>query len=399
MPTKTVPVVVPTFECPKCHAQIPLQDALTGPLRAQLEAELKSAWEAEARQHQANELEQLRQKLANAESEKEQLAEQQRELKTVELDLRQQRHALLEEKQDFDLELQRAIDAKLEDLSKEAAARADESLRLKLNEYELKIKERDEQNRRLQSDLKAAQEHASPLPSELRGTAQELRLDELLRNRFSDDDFRRVGKGARGADVVQTVRSSFGVTVGTVLWESKRAKTFDKAWIPKLKEDASRERADMAVLVTAVPPSDTAREIAQHDGVWIVSLGLADCLAEVLRSWLLGVAQTHDAVLHRDELSGHVYDYVTGPVFKQHVEGVFRGMQTEWNAIQRERTAQVRRWHERESAINTQARHLASVIGDLQGQGAELVTIKSLELPVGDGHRRSLPAHAVEETV
>lgn len=383
MPSKSDRAVLTTVECPNCHARIPLEEALLGPLRDQLSQQLRAEWEAEVEGSQSSALQELQTQLDAAQAKSEELTREQRELKRKELLLRQEREKLITEREDFELAVQRAIDSKRQELSKDAAKRAEEAYKLKIGEYELKLKEGEEQNRRLQASLKEAHERASQVPSELRGTAQELKLDEILRERFPEDDVERVGKGARGADVVQSVRASTGSTVGRILWESKRAKRFDKTWIPRLKENASRQHADLAVLVTLVQKEESDPDIAQHDGVWVVPLSLAEGVAELLRSWLLGVARTQAAVVHRDELSGRVYDYVTGPVFKRHMEGVFRGIHAEWTAIQRERSAQEKRWSEREAAIHAQARHLAQFIGDLGGTGAELVSIKSLELPVG----------------
>ena len=61
---------------------------------------------------------------------------------------------------------------------------------------------------------------------QLQGEVQELILEERLRNYFPFDLIGEVGKGARGADCVQTVRNQFGQECGRIIYESKRTKGF-----------------------------------------------------------------------------------------------------------------------------------------------------------------------------
>ena len=144
---------------------------------------------------------------------------------------------------------------------------------------------------------------------------------------------------------------------------------------------------DLATLSVPADERDTA--IAERDGVWVVSLELADALAEVLRSWLLAVAHAKNAVAHRGELAEHVYAYVAGSDFVRRLEGAFAGMRKEWSSIQSEREVLERRWSEREAALKQQVKHLVEVVGDLQGIGAELERIPKPELAaLGSGPAR-----------
>ena len=366
---------LPRVRCPSCGVEFRLEEAFLGPIRQQIEGELRPTLESEVSKRSSDAMQELEGRLEALETEN-------KGLKDAEKQLRAERRRLEKEKADFDLEVARAVDAERKTLAVEAR----ETLG---KQHELALHERDETIRRLNDSIKELQDRASQAPNELRGTAQELALDERLRSRFPDDEVARVARGRPGGDVVQHVRDASGATIGTILWESKRAQRFDKGWIPKLKEDAGREHADVSVLVTSVPADERDTEIAERDGVWVVSLELADALAAVLRSWLLAVAHAKNAVAHRGELADHVYDYVSGSDFVRHLEGAFVGMRKEWSSIQSEREVLERRWSEREAALKQQVKHLVEVVGDLQGIGAELERIPKLELAaLGSGPAR-----------
>jgi len=357
---------IDSVTCPRCGANIPLAEAILDPLRQQLAAELRPQLEKQAEAELSEELIDLHNSL-------DEKAAENRELKKNELQLRKERASLEAERQDFELEKQRAVDEARGEIWKDATAKASE-------QYGLQISEKDQTIKRLQVDIEDLRQRSTQVPSELRGTVQEMALDERLSARFPLDEVRRVGKGRAGGDVVQRVKDCAGTTVGTILWESKRAKQFGRDWIPTLRENARQARAEVAVLVSSVLPDEDAEPITQRDGVWLVSLALSDSLADMLRSLLLAVAQAKAAAERRDGLAGGIYDYLTGPQFQARVEGIAECMGKEWRALQQERAAVERRWSEREEALRGQLRHLAGMVGDLQGAGAELAGVPTLEL-------------------
>lgn len=296
--------------CPECGATIPVTDLLTARLRHEVAAELRHQLAQAARARAEDELQQLRDTTTD-------LAAETKELKRQERELRREREALARKQEDLDLTVARRVDKHRSKLRKEAEARL-------AREYDLKLREKDEQMRRAQADADQLRQRLKQPSQELQGTVQEMALDERLSERFPDDDIRRVPRGRSGADVVQTVRSHGGETVATILWESKRTKTFGSSWIPTLKDNARKARADAAVLVSSTLPDDV--EVACLDGVWVVSLRLADSIAELLRSGLIEAARVRTAIARRGELAGSVYDYMTSARFRDHVVAAIEGI-------------------------------------------------------------------------
>jgi hypothetical protein len=361
--------------CPNCGSAIPITDLLIGPLRAQIAAKLRPQLLQEAQDAAAAKLESLEDHLGEVIAEKEELVAENKELKRQELSLRKDREALAQKQEDFDLAVQRELARGRGEIRKEERART-------VVEYELVLREKEERNRRLQLDIERLRQRAAQSPPELQGTVQEQALDERISAKFPEDHIRRVARGRSGADVVQRVQSASGAVIGTILWESKRARTFGKDWISTLKENARRERADVAVLVSSVLPEGA--QIAGRDGVWMVSLHLADSVAEILRAGLLAAAHARTAAERRDGLAGQVYDYVTSHRFGDPVISALEQIHKEMQALDKERRVQECRWAEREELLRSQAGRWATVVGELQGIGAKLVHIPALELPQGD---------------
>jgi len=93
-------------------------------------------------------------------------------------------------------------------------------------------------------DLKRKAEQGS---QQTQGEVLELELEEMLKANFPLDSLEPVGKGKRGADILQRVHNQSGQYYGTIIWESKRTKGWSDGWIDKLKEDQREAKAEIAV--------------------------------------------------------------------------------------------------------------------------------------------------------
>ena len=154
-----------------------------------------------------------------------------------------------------------------------------------------------------------------------RGEVCEVRLEEVLRGAFPGDTIEAVARGVNGADVRQRVCPPGAKSCGTILYESKHTAVWNRAWPAKLRDDQRAERAEVAVLVTAVLPKDVTH-ITLIDGVWVTSFACLPGLALLLRMNLLQLASHRQAVIGRGEKVELVYAYLTGDQFKRHVESL-----------------------------------------------------------------------------
>lgn len=91
------------------------------------------------------------------------------------------------------------------------------------------------------------------------GEVLELELEKVLRMTFPTDEITPAPKGIRGADVLHRVCAPGQPVCGTILWETKRTKSWNPGWIAKLQEDRVRVAADVAVIVSEVVPKDVDR--------------------------------------------------------------------------------------------------------------------------------------------
>lgn len=409
----------PTVVCPQCQTEIKLTESLAAPLlqsvRREYEQRLsqkdadiagreKSLREREAllaTQKQsmdeqiAHKLEQERARIASEEARKAKLALgndldqksrqinelhevlKQRDVKLLEAqkaqaDLIRKQRELDDAKRELELTISKRVQAELDAAREQARKDAEEELKLKVLEKEQTIASMQKQI----EDLKRRAEQGS---QQLQGEVQELELEGLLCAKFPRDTIQPVPKGEFGGDVLHRVVGPAGQTCGTILWESKRTKNWSDGWLPKLREDQRAAKAEIAVIISQILPKDV-ETFGFIDGVWVAHPRVALPVAMSLRQTLIEVACVRQASEGQQTKMDMVYQYLTGPRFRQRIQAIVEAFSSMREDLDRERKAITKQWAKREEQIERVMQSTVGMYGDLQGiAGKTLQEIEGLE--------------------
>ncbi|MHB8463124.1 MAG: DUF2130 domain-containing protein, partial [Vulcanimicrobiaceae bacterium] len=156
-------------------------------------------------------------------------------------------------------------------------------------ESELKAKAYEIRLTQMTAQVKDLQEKLVEGSSQVKGEALEQKLESALHAEFPNDVFENFEPGKAGADTLQRVRDAMHREVGSILYESKFAKTWNNSWIEKLKSDQQRISADIAVLVTTVMPANVSSSFIMREGVAVCRLDVFHIVARLFRDTLLRV--------------------------------------------------------------------------------------------------------------
>ncbi|HCM36666.1 MAG TPA: DUF2130 domain-containing protein [Candidatus Wildermuthbacteria bacterium] len=289
-----------------------------------------------------------------------------------ELELLQRTHKLEEAKKDLEVEVVRRVDTERKKIEEIATEKV-------LEEHRLTDKEKEIQMVGMRKQIEDLKRKAEQGSQQLQGEAQELDLEELLKDSFPSDNIQPVAKGVGGADVLQGVYTPRGSACGAILWESKRTKNWNEEWITKLKDDQREAKADLAVFVTETLPKDIS-SFGPRNGVWITKPAFVFGVANLLRSSLIRVAQIKLAAESKDEKMEVLFRYLTGPEFTQRVQAAvetFNGMKQD---LDKEKRLTITRWAKREKDMGRVIAAIAGMHGDLQGLiGPSMQSIPALE--------------------
>ena len=396
-----------TVVCPKCAHQFPLKDGIAEQTVERYERDFQEAMEAKSKrlretisreeeekarsgfESQIRKLErdlatgaedrkELEEKIrgSQAEAREKALAEYRQEkaaliqdvadkelkladFRDQEIALRKQKQELEERQANLELDMARRMDEEKRRI--EEAVRGAESEKYHLIEAELRKKIEDAQ--KANEELSRKLEQGS---QQLQGEVLELELEDMLRQAFPFDKIEEVKKGARGADVHQTVISSSGRICGKIVWEAKRAERWSNDWVQKLKDDQREQAAELAVLVTTAMPSGIAEPISLHEGIWLVRPPLAKPLAAALRFALEEKRRTEAVGQNRSAKAEVLYDYIFSPRFTQKLRSAVEAFQAMRTGLDAERTAMQKIWKKREAQLDIVIQNVMAMTGELE---------------------------------
>ena len=291
----------------------------------------------------------------------------------IELRLRKEKSDLEEAGKNLEIEVARRIDGERKRIQEEAEKRALEQFRLKEADKDKIIDDLKHQAEELKRKADAGSQ-------QLQGEVAELSLEETLRVSFPLDCIEEVPKGIRGADVIHKVCDQTGQSCGALIWESKRTKAWSDGWIDKLKEDQREVKAEVAVLVSQVLPKGLLG-FARINGVWVCDHSLAICLAHALRAGLIEISAAKLSATGKSEKMEMLYEYLSGPEFKQQVEGIVEAFSSMRRDLDQEKRAMERIWAKREKQIERVVKNMGRMYGSMQGViGQSLPELDLLEL-------------------
>lgn len=259
-------------------------------------------------------------------------------------------------------------------LEKEKIKRqAEEATELRLKELQKQL----EDQKKLTDDMKRKQDQGS---MQLQGEVMELAIEEWLASQFPLDTIDEIKKGAKGADCLQIVNTREQINCGTIYYESKRTKNFEKKWIEKFKNDIRDKRATIGVLVTEAMPSDMDR-MGLKEGIWICTYNEFKGLSAVLRQSIIKLASVKISQENRGDKMALLYDFLTSNEFRLQMEGIVEGFSQMQLDLAKERSAMASIWKQREKQIEKVMENSIGMHASIRGiAGNAIQSIPALEL-------------------
>lgn len=291
----------------------------------------------------------------------------------AQVELLKKQRELDDARRELELTVHKRVEAGLGEARSQARREAEEGLRQK-------VLEKDQTIGSMQRTIEELKRKADQGSQQLQGEVRELELEALLKAKFPYDGVAAVPKGEFGGDIVQTVRNQHGQSGGTILWEAKCTRNWSDAWLVKLREDQRTAKAELCVLVSQALPKgiDTFHLL---DGVWITHPRCVIPVATVLRDTLLQITLARQVAEGQQSKTEMVYQYLTGPRFKQRVEAIVEAFSSMQEDLDKERKVIMKQWAKRQEQIERVMGGTIGMYGDLQGiAGKSLLEIDGLEL-------------------
>ena len=319
-------------------------------------------------------LESFEEQIRSLKEENNQRKEDNKKLRTNEVELKRKERELQEKTENLQLDIDKKMLDKQQEIEQKARAKEREEFELE----KIKLLKQIEDNKKLAEEMKRKAEQGS---MQLQGEVQELALENLLATSYPFDIIKEVPKGVRGADCIQVVRNQRQQECGSIVYESKRTKSFAGDWINKLKQDQMNCKADIAVIVTETYPTGMDR-FGLKDGVWICGFHEVKSLSLVLREMIIKTQSVRSMEDNKGDKMELLYKYLTSNEFIHNIEQIVQNYDSMINQLNTEKKIMMKNWATRERQIWTVQENISSLFGNIKGiAGNELDNPSVFELP------------------
>jgi hypothetical protein len=376
--------------CPRCGEQFPLTDALAeemaGHVLAAKEPALREQIAKDLRARYAHDVEAMQDRLREQETALQQDSEVIKKLRESEVELRQQRRKLEDDRDALQAEKERMRDdirkQERDEAERKSRERHDEELRQKDKTHAVQVRELEEKLNRVNTQLDEARRKGATGSRQEEGFTQQDLFAEELRRRFPADEITVTPRGVAGGDVTQAVRLG-GHDCGVILWECKRAAKWSGTWIGKLADDVAKAGASLGAIVSEELPGGLDGS-GLVDSIWVTDYRHAATLAAGLREAIITAWRHKLANAGRDDTAAKVYDYIATGGFADRYGAAERALDAQLETLRKEKRYYAQSWAQREQQIEKTRANLVGMVADLVLVGAELPSTALAELPAAD---------------
>lgn len=177
--------------------------------------------------------------------------------------------------------------------------------------FATKSRDQAEEIRRLKEQIEKG------ITPQIEGLLEEKNLLKHLKTVFPTDRYEHTGKGG---DIVHTVIHG-GTAVGVIVYECKRVKVFQRAYVVQTAQARRKREADYAILVTNVLPSKRAFFYVERDVIILSPTGLVP-VVHTARQSLISLHRLRASQSDRQRAVRAVYDYLSGRDYRDRINDI-----------------------------------------------------------------------------
>jgi hypothetical protein len=192
---------------------------------------------------------------------------------------------------------------------------------------------------RLRAQLDTLSRKLEKQTGEQRGEEGELDLYTQLRQAFPGDRIGRIGKGIKGADIVQEVMDGTDIS-GRIIYESKNVAAWQNAFLRQALKYRTQYETPFVLVVSRVFPKKE-REFCVIGGIPIVTPRMAVSLASVMRDSIIDIARLRVTGTGRDDKAQEILGYIASDRFATRFNSL-----AECISSLRDQQNREKRWHE-----------------------------------------------------
>jgi len=219
-----------------------------------------------------------------------------------------------------------------------------------------------------QESLIKAQKPIDQGSPELDGEAQEVVLENYLKEKYSNDVFTPVPKGKPGADCIQEIMNK-DISYGKILWESKNLTTFSEKWVDKLLSDMSANNIGFGVLASETLPKKMKEKFELRENGKVIICKFDETL-DVVSSMVRLLAVTvnkarNQASKNSNKSQSELWNIFNSETFVIEFKSLIKTAIKEKSQIEKDKTNNDKSYKKRIELWNKRKDHIVKIVNHL----------------------------------
>lgn len=166
---------------------------------------------------------------------------------------------------------------------------------------------------KLQGQLDTLSRRLEKQTGEQTGEEGELDLYQQLRQAFPGDRIERIGRGVKGADIVQHVMDGDN-SPGRIVYESKNVSTWQNGFIAQAEKYRTQYETPYVMIVTRVFPRKE-KDFCVVDSIPVLRPRMAMALSNIIREGIVEIGRLRLSAAGRDQKAHQLIEYVVSDKF------------------------------------------------------------------------------------
>jgi len=216
--------------------------------------------------------------------------------------------------------------------------------------------------------------------SEQMGEMTEADALAALKRAFPHDDIQRIGRGVRGADILQKVIHE-GAETGRIVYECKNVSTWQNEWLTRARSYRAEYQTQWVVIASRCFPRREKSFVVER-GIPVIELRLIVRLAEVIRTAIVEIGSLRLTTLGRQAKAAQMFEYVVSDHFVSRFKGIAEAVVALRSQQDRERQWHAETWA-KETRLYDEVESSRREIGAQVRAIAEARTSRDLRIMIG----------------
>ena len=230
------------------------------------------------------------------------------------------------------------------------------------------------EKKRLQEQIQKLNEKSQQRNVEVQGESAELYLEEMLKEKFPNDEIKDIKKGASGHDCTLIINHRNTEGLAKIAFESKNTKHFSEEWPEKLNKTLMDKKIPYGVIATRALPKNFKHIEWRYDSIVIIPFKESSVLstAEILKALLIREYEVRKISMLDDSEKGQLYKRLLSPDMRMQVTALMRSYLATQSNIDEDERISAKSIVKRQANLNEQKTKILKIFGAISGTDSKL---------------------------